>query len=129
MYVCLQNISSFSEKDFDVVEWVNNMLKDKPSDECREVGVHVIRYFQVCTVHTIKRITLVFLYQVIPSMLKKLQLCVEQVHEVLDETTEQVLSSLPKVVSDIEQFENQASTIQQKLIDLKHEINTVIYCL
>jgi len=62
-------------------------------------------------------------------MLKKLQLCVEQVHEVLDETTEQVLSSLPKVVSDIEQFENQASTIQQKLIDLKHEINTVIYCL
>lgn len=61
-------------------------------------------------------------------MLKKLQLCVEQVHEVLDETTEQVLSSLPKVVSDIEQFENQASNIQQKIIDLKQEINTVINC-
>lgn len=59
-------------------------------------------------------------------MLKKLQLCVEQVHEVLDETTEQVLSSLPKVVNDIEQFENQATNIQQKIIDLKKEINTVI---
>lgn len=59
-------------------------------------------------------------------MLKKLQLCVEQVHEVLDETTEQVLSSLPKVVNDIEHFENQASNIQQKIIDLKQEINTVI---
>lgn len=58
-------------------------------------------------------------------MLKKLQLCVEQVHEVLDETTEQVLSSLPKVVNDIEQFENQATNIQQKIIDLKKEINTV----
>lgn len=61
-------------------------------------------------------------------MLKKLQLCVEQVHEVLDETTEQVLSSLPKVVNDIEQFEDQASNIQQKIIDLKQEINTVINC-
>lgn len=60
-------------------------------------------------------------------MLKKLQLCVEQVHEVLDETTEQVLSSLPKVVNDIEQFENQATNIQQKIIDLKKEINTVIH--
>lgn len=60
-------------------------------------------------------------------MLKKLQLCVEQVHEVLDETTEQVLSSLPKVVSDIEQFENQAASIQQKIVDLKKEINTVIH--
>lgn len=59
-------------------------------------------------------------------MLKKLQLCVEQVHEVLDETTEQVLSSLPKVVNDVEQFENQATSIQQKIIDLKKEINTVI---
>lgn len=59
-------------------------------------------------------------------MLKKLQLCVEQVHEVLDETTEQVLSSLPKVVNDIEQFENQATNIQQKIIDLKQEINNVI---
>lgn len=66
-----------------------------------------------------------FWLQVIPSMLKKLQLCVEQVHEVLDETTEQVLSSLPKVVNDIEQFENQATNIQQKIIDLKKEINTV----
>lgn len=59
-------------------------------------------------------------------MLKKLQLCVEQVHEVLDETTEQVLSSLPKVINDVEQFENQATNIQQKIIDLKKEINTVI---
>lgn len=59
-------------------------------------------------------------------MLKKLQLCVEQVHEVLDETTEQVLSSLPKVVNDIEQFENQATNIHQNIIDLKQEINTVI---
>jgi len=58
-------------------------------------------------------------------MLKKLQLCVEQVHEVLDETTTQVLSSLPKVVNDIEQFENQASNIQKKIVDLKQEINTV----
>lgn len=66
-----------------------------------------------------------FWLQVIPSMLKKLQLCVEQVHEVLDETTEQVLSSLPKVVNDIEQFEIQATNIQQKIIDLKKEINTV----
>lgn len=62
-------------------------------------------------------------------MLKKLQLCVEQVHEVLDETTEQVLSSLPKVVNDIEQFENQATSIQQKIMDLKQEINTVISCI
>ncbi|CAH1736628.1 conserved oligomeric Golgi complex subunit 7 [Aphis gossypii] len=92
------NISSFSEKDFSVVDWINNTLKDKPPDECREV---------------------------IPSMLKKLQLCVEQVHEVLDETTTQVLSSLPKVVNDIEQFENQASNIQKKIVDLKQEINTV----
>ncbi|VVC39784.1 Conserved oligomeric Golgi complex subunit 7 [Cinara cedri] len=92
------NISSFSDKDFNVVDWINNTLKDKPPDQCREA---------------------------IPSMLKKLQLCVEQVHEVLDETTEQVLSSLPKVVNDIEQFENQASNIQQKIIDLKQEINTV----
>lgn len=59
-------------------------------------------------------------------MLKKLQLCVEQVHEVLDETTEQVLSSLPRVVNDVEQFESQATNIQQKIIDLKQEINTVI---
>lgn len=58
-------------------------------------------------------------------MLKKLQLCVEQVHEVLDETTTQVLSSLPKVVNDIEQFENQASNIQKTIVDLKQEINTV----
>jgi len=62
-------------------------------------------------------------------MLKKLQLCVEQVHEVLDETTEQVLSKLPKVVNDIEQFENQATHIQQKIIDLKKEIKTVINIL
>lgn len=58
-------------------------------------------------------------------MLKKLQLCVEQVHEVLDETTTQVLSSLPKVVNDIEQFENQASNIQKTIVDLKQEINKV----
>lgn len=75
--------------------------------------------------YVIKNFAICFLNKVIPSMLKKLQLCVEQVHEVLDETTEQVLYSLPKVVNDIEQFENQASNIQQKIIDLKQEINNV----
>ncbi|XP_050421555.1 conserved oligomeric Golgi complex subunit 7 [Adelges cooleyi] len=92
------DISLFSEKDFNVVNWINNTLKDKPPDQCREI---------------------------IPSMLKKLQLCVEQVNEVLDDSTEQVLFSLPKVINDIEQFENQAIHIKQKITDLKQEINTV----
>lgn len=35
----LQNISSFSEKDFNVVDWINNTLKDKPPDQCREVCI------------------------------------------------------------------------------------------
>lgn len=37
MYFFLQNISSFSEKDFNVVDWINHTLKDKPPDQCREV--------------------------------------------------------------------------------------------
>jgi len=35
----LQNISSFSEKDFNVVDWINTTLKDKPPDQCREVYI------------------------------------------------------------------------------------------
>lgn len=39
MKFIFQNISSFSEKDFSVVDWINNTLKDKPPDECREVCI------------------------------------------------------------------------------------------
>lgn len=32
-----QNISQFSERDFDVVNWINDSLKDKSPNQCREV--------------------------------------------------------------------------------------------
>lgn len=35
----LQNISSFSEKDFNVVNWINKSLNDKPPDQCRDVCI------------------------------------------------------------------------------------------
>lgn len=60
------------------------------------------------------------------SMVTKLQLYVQQVNGALEETSQSVLSSLPRILRDTQLLQQEAIALQDKMVVVKQEIANVI---
>lgn len=56
----------------------------------------------------------------------KLQLYVQQVNGALEETSQSVLSSLPRVLRDTQFLQQEALALREKMIAVKQEIEKVV---
>lgn len=56
----------------------------------------------------------------------KLQLYVQQVNGALEETSQSVLSSLPRVLRDTQFLQQEALALREKMVAVKQEIEKVV---
>lgn len=59
------------------------------------------------------------------SLVMKLQLYVQQVNNALEETSQQVLSSLPKIMRDTKNLQQEAILLKEKMAVVKAEIEKI----
>lgn len=59
-------------------------------------------------------------------MVTKLQLYVQQINGALEETSQSVLSSLPRILRDTHLLQQEATALQDKMVVVKQEIANVI---
>ncbi|XP_011299070.1 conserved oligomeric Golgi complex subunit 7 isoform X1 [Fopius arisanus] len=93
------DVSAFSEKDFDVKEWINKTFKSTEELEDKDAFVS--------------------------SLVMKLQLYVQQVNGSLEETSQSVLSSLPRILRDTQLLQQEALALKDKMATVKQEIAKV----
>uniref|UniRef100_A0A1B6D7Y9 Conserved oligomeric Golgi complex subunit 7 n=1 Tax=Clastoptera arizonana TaxID=38151 RepID=A0A1B6D7Y9_9HEMI len=90
------DISAFSDDNFEVKEWINRTFRSLEAQENKNAFVN--------------------------SMVKKLQLYVQQVNSTLEDTSQQVLHCLPRVMRDTEMLHHEAIFLQNKMQSIKEEI-------
>lgn len=61
----------------------------------------------------------------VSSLVMKLQLYVQQVNGALEETSQSILSSLPRVLRDTQLLQQEALALMEKMVAVKHEIEKV----
>ncbi|KAG7190161.1 hypothetical protein KM043_006288 [Ampulex compressa] len=93
------DVSAFSEDTFDVKDWINKTFKSAEAQENKDAFVS--------------------------SLVMKLQLYVQQVNGALEETSQSVLSSLPRVLRDAQLLQQEALALREKMITVKEEIAKV----
>ncbi|KAF3427948.1 hypothetical protein E2986_06079, partial [Frieseomelitta varia] len=99
------DVSAFSEDTFDVKDWINKTFKSVEAQENKDVS-HTVMAF-------------------VSSLVMKLQLYVQQVNGALEETSQSVLSSLPRVLRDTQLLQQEALALREKMIAVKQEIEKV----
>ncbi|KAJ8983014.1 hypothetical protein NQ317_014311 [Molorchus minor] len=92
------DIGSFSNDDFDTKSWINDILKN--SETQKEPSYTM-------------------------SLVMKLQLYVQQVNNALEETSQQVLASLPKIVHDTKNLQQEALVLKEKMAVVRKEIEKI----
>ncbi|XP_031848489.1 conserved oligomeric Golgi complex subunit 7 isoform X3 [Nomia melanderi] len=90
------DVSAFSEDTFDVKDWINKTFKTAEAQENKDAFVS--------------------------SLVMKLQLYVQQVNGALEETSQSVLSSLPRVLRDTQLLQLEALALREKMVVVKQEI-------
>ncbi|KAK2585977.1 hypothetical protein KPH14_010552 [Odynerus spinipes] len=93
------DVSAFSEDTFDAKEWINRTFKSAEAQENKDAFVS--------------------------SLVMKLQLYVQQVNSALEETSQCVLSSLPRVLRDSQLLHQEALALKEKMATVKQEIAKV----
>ncbi|KAI4489402.1 hypothetical protein M0802_011157 [Mischocyttarus mexicanus] len=96
------DVSAFSEDTFDAKEWINKTFKSNEAQENKDAFVS--------------------------SLVMKLQLYVQQVNSALEETSQSVLSSLPRVLRDSQLLQQEALALKEKMASVKQEIAKVEEC-
>ncbi|KAJ8961428.1 hypothetical protein NQ318_014675 [Aromia moschata] len=93
-----EDISSFSSDDFDTKVWINDILKT--SENQKEANYTM-------------------------SLVMKLQLYVQQVNNALEDTSQQVLASLPKIMRDTKNLQQEALALKEKMAIVRQEIEKI----
>ncbi|XP_036140940.1 conserved oligomeric Golgi complex subunit 7 isoform X1 [Monomorium pharaonis] len=91
-----QDVAAFSEDSFDVKEWINRTFKSTEAQENKDAFVS--------------------------SLVMKLQLYVQQVNGALEETSQSVLSSLPRILRDTQLLQQETLALREKMVAVKQEI-------
>ncbi|RZC34964.1 conserved oligomeric Golgi complex subunit 7 [Asbolus verrucosus] len=94
--ICKPASSAFSDDNFDTKAWINGILKNAENQDKKE------NYTM--------------------SVVMKLQLCVQQVNSALEETSQQVLMSLPKIIRDTKNLHQEAAVLKEKMAAVRDEI-------
>ncbi|XP_974190.1 conserved oligomeric Golgi complex subunit 7 [Tribolium castaneum] len=90
------DISAFSDDNFDTKAWINDVLKNAETQDKKE------NYTM--------------------SLVMKLQLCVQQVNSALEDTSQQILMSLPKIIRDTKNLNQEAAILKEKMAAVRSEI-------
>lgn len=93
------DVAAFSDDNFEVMDWINKTFKSAEAQENRDAFVS--------------------------SLIMKLQLYVQQVNSALEDTSQQVLQSLPRVMRDTEILHQEALLLREKMNSVKQEIAKV----
>ncbi|XP_054278876.1 conserved oligomeric Golgi complex subunit 7 [Macrosteles quadrilineatus] len=93
------DISAFADDNFDPKEWINKTFQSEEVQDNKAVIVN--------------------------TMVKKLQLYVQQVNNALEETSQQVLQSLPRVMRDSEMLHQEAVTLRDTMQSVRQEVAKV----
>lgn len=93
------DVAAFSDDNFEVKDWINKTFKSAEAQENRDAFVS--------------------------SLVMKLQLYVQQVNSALEDTSQQVLQSLPRVMRDTEILHQEALLLREKMNVVKQEIAKV----
>lgn len=93
----VQDIAALSEENVNVANWVNSTLQktnDQPNKEvfCIRIPLESRIMLKICLVNTEQ--------VVVSSLVTKLQLYVQQVNSALEDTSQQVLAGMPRIVKD-----------------------------
>nr|CAD7574358.1 unnamed protein product [Timema californicum] len=92
----MQDIAAFSDDNFEAKAWINKTFKSAEAQENKDAFVS--------------------------SLVMKLQLYVQQVNSALEDTSQQVLQSLPRVMRDTELLHQEALLLREKMQLVKVEI-------
>ncbi|RZF43006.1 hypothetical protein LSTR_LSTR017680 [Laodelphax striatellus] len=90
------DISAFSDDNFEVKDWINQTFRTAEAQENKDAFVS--------------------------STVMKLQLYVQQVNSALEETSQQVLQGLPRVMRDAKMIHQEALMLREKMQSIRHEI-------
>uniref|UniRef100_A0A336LM73 Conserved oligomeric Golgi complex subunit 7 n=1 Tax=Culicoides sonorensis TaxID=179676 RepID=A0A336LM73_CULSO len=94
------DVSDFSNEDFSATDWVNKIFAENSgSGQNKEVLVN--------------------------SLVSKLMLYVQQVNEKIEETSQDILCSLPSVIKDVQNLQIEASTLKNSISEVEREISIV----
>ncbi|XP_066248690.1 conserved oligomeric Golgi complex subunit 7 [Euwallacea similis] len=91
------DISSFSNDNFEIKEWVNETLKTGETQDKKDANYTM-------------------------GLVMKLQLYVQQVNNSLENSSQQVLASLPKIIRDAKLLQQEALVLKEKMGQVKQEI-------
>ncbi|KAL1505928.1 hypothetical protein ABEB36_005376 [Hypothenemus hampei] len=92
------DISSFSNDNFDIKEWVNETLKIGETQDKKDNNSYTM------------------------GLVMKLQLYVQQVNNSLEHSSQQVLASIPKIMRDAKLLQQEAVVLREKMAQVKQEI-------
>lgn len=98
-----KDIGALSEDSFDSVDWINKTLKITEEQKSKEVDrFNIYVKYILKDKHSFYKL----LKAVVSSLVAKLQLYVQQVNSALEETSQQVLVSMPRIMSDAQVCKN-----------------------
>ncbi|XP_026480766.1 conserved oligomeric Golgi complex subunit 7 [Ctenocephalides felis] len=93
------DLTQFAEEDFDPVAWINGMTM---SDDAKDRPEDIVN-----------------------NLLGKIQSCIKQVSQDLEETSQQILVTLPNIIKDTKLLQLEAETLKGKMISMNDEIAKV----
>lgn len=93
------DFSKFSDDNFDVKEWVNSALRIR--DDRTPVDTHA------------------------SNLVMKLQLFIQEVNNALEETSNQTVNNIPRVLREIENIRHDASLLKEQMTLVKEDIRVV----
>lgn len=93
------DMSAFSDDNFDAKEWINVTFRSPEVKDNRDAFIS--------------------------SLVMKLQLYVQQVNSALEETSQQVLQSLPRIMRDTDVLQQEALMLREKMKTVREEMSKV----
>ncbi|XP_037024484.1 conserved oligomeric Golgi complex subunit 7 [Bradysia coprophila] len=94
------DIEAFSDDNFDAIEWINKT------------------YANGADKHVNKEIF-------VSNLVSKMQLYVQQLNSALEDTSQQVLSAIPKIMKDAQNLQNAAVSLKTQMSDVQCNIDQV----
>ncbi|KAG4072255.1 hypothetical protein HA402_004187 [Bradysia odoriphaga] len=94
------DIEAFSDDNFDAIEWINKT------------------YANGADKHVNKEIF-------VSNLVSKMQLYVQQLNSALEDTSQQVLSAIPKIMKDAQNLQNAAVSLKAQMSDVQCNIDQV----
>lgn len=93
------DLTSFSQENFDPKEWINSVFRSQEAQQNRD--------------------------QYASSLVMRLQLAIQEVNSALEETSHQVVGSLPRVLRDVESLGHEVSVLKNQMNSVRQDIEKV----